>query len=266
MLARGRCATHVRSAIFPTESDIRWCHARRARRCRRRIRRHEAARRRRTRRSLRRGQPLRRVLPVGGCVRRRRRRADVDRNALRGDNAHRCRRIRRYRDRVRRRPVGRQAHRPGAGRRGAEAPIAMPPDGVDLYGFVHSGACGSAGGPPGDYALASHPAVGAGVSGCDGRARRDIRSRRRRIHIGGCLGRHRPGAGPRRGRPRRRFGPRGRTVACGVPQAFRRPIAVLRAPSRRSHPSDRPSEPSPRPSQPNRPQITTSKPLPHRQV
>ena len=73
-----------------------------------------------------------------------------------------------------------------------------------------------------------------------GRAGADLRARRRRLHVGGRHGGHRPGARARRGRPRRRGRARRRALARPLPPPARQPGAVQRAARRGSPPNAQP--------------------------
>ncbi|MET7303495.1 helix-turn-helix domain-containing protein [Embleya sp. NPDC005575] len=75
--------------------------------------------------------------------------------------------------------------------------------------------------------MAARGDVGPAPSERLGRAGRDLRPGRHGLHLCGGDRRHRPGAGPGRGRRGRRPGPRGGPRPGGVPAPTGRPIAVL---------------------------------------
>ena len=89
--------------------------------------------------------------------------------------------------------------------------------------------------PPGCSTAAARRRTGPGATalarrapGVDGRARPDLRARRRRLDLGRRDRRDGPRARARRGGPRPRRRARGRPLARAVPQAPRRPVAVQR--------------------------------------
>ena len=92
---------------------------------------------------------------------------------------------------------------------------------------------GSARRPARHHALGRRPSTWrSAIREVTRRARRDLRARRPRLHLGRRHRGHRPGAGAGRGRSRPRGRARGGAPAGGVPQATRRPVAVQQPPGR----------------------------------